>query len=243
MKRLGLIGFPLEHSFSQKYFTDKFEHEEINGFRYDHFPLENIDRLPELLQEYPNLMGLNVTIPHKETVIPKLDELDTHAAAIGAVNTIRINNGQLIGYNTDWIGFGDSLQPHLTPEIKKALVLGSGGSAKAVGYALKQLQIDFKTVSRTPGEERHRYEDLNAEILADHLLIVNCTPLGTFPNTEQFPPIPYSELSSRHLLYDLVYNPACTQFMLKGLSVGTRAVNGYEMLVSQAEASWKIWNS
>lgn len=242
MKRLGLIGFPLDHSFSQKYFTGKFSHEDIEGFSYDHFPHEHIEQLPELLREYPDIIGLNVTIPHKESVIPFLDELDEHAAAIGAVNTIQIANNRLIGHNTDWIGFRDSLVPHLTPDIKQALVLGSGGSAKAVCYALNQLGVKFSTVSRSGKNDGYLYEDLNAKIIAAHPLIVNCTPLGTFPEIDQFPPIPYPDLTPQHLLFDLVYNPACTQFMQKGLTVGARAVNGYEMLVGQAEAAWKIWN-
>lgn len=243
MKRLGLIGFPLEHSFSQKYFTGKFSHEEIAGWRYDHYPQEHVGQLPELLREYPDLVGLNVTIPHKESVIPFLDELDEHAATIGAVNTIQISTNRLIGFNTDWIGFRDSLRPHLTPDIQQGLVLGSGGSSKAVCYALKQLDIGFTIVSRKSINDGYQYKDLNAEIIAAHPLIINCTPLGTFPEIERFPPIPYNELTPHHLLFDLVYNPACTQFMLKGLAVGARATNGYQMLVGQAEAAWKIWNT
>lgn len=244
MRRFGLIGYPLEHSFSKRYFTDKFSREQIENCSYELFTLEKAEQLNNLLQCEKDLEGLNVTIPHKQSVIPLLEELDNHASAIGAVNTIDLRNGRKMGYNTDWIGFTDSLKPFLkSMEIDGALILGTGGSSKAVSYALQQLNIDAQLVSRNEKDGAINYSDLNEKTIAMNQLIVNCTPLGTFPKTEGFPEIPYGFLSSKHLLYDLVYNPEMTVFMKRGRETGAQVCNGYSMLVAQAEAAWKIWNS
>jgi len=243
MKQIGLIGFPLEHSFSQRYFTEKFEREAIENIRYENFPIESVNRFPELLNNHPNLVGLNVTIPYKSAIIPHLDELDEHASQIGAVNTIRIENGRSIGYNTDWLGFKNSLTPHLSSHIDRALLLGSGGAAKGVGYALQNMGIHAQVVSRNPAEDEWVYDKIEAATLNEFPLIVNCTPLGTYPNNEGLPQLPYDALDSNHLLFDLVYNPPITAFMQQGLDAGARAINGYEMLVYQAEAAWEIWNA
>ncbi len=241
MKRLGLIGFPLDHSFSQRYFTDKFSRELVTGYRYDLFPLTTIEELPALLNSHPDLIGLNVTIPFKEAVLDFLDETDKHATSIGAVNTIVIHDHQLRGYNTDWLGFCDSLVD-LDPSIEKAIILGSGGASKAVKYALSTLGIASTIVSRQRHQIALSYDQLSEKIIRDHRLIINCTPLGTFPRMHEFPPLPYEALTNDHFLYDLVYNPEETIFMQKGRAAGAQIKNGYDMLVSQAEHSWRLWH-
>lgn len=243
MQLFGLIGFPLGHSFSKGYFTAKFEKEQISDSTYENFPLPEISGFPELVRSLPHLRGLNVTIPHKTAVIPFLDELDPAAKEIGAVNTIRNEGGRFIGYNTDTIGFRESLEVLLQPHHKHALVLGTGGASKAVEYTLRQLGIDYRLVSRTPqGPGDLAYEQVDAAILDKYTLLINTTPLGMHPATDTAPPLPYEHLDARHFLYDLVYNPAKTLFLHKGEAQGAAIKNGHEMLVLQAEAAWKIWN-
>ena len=245
MRQFGLIGFPLGHSFSKKYFSEKFQNENIDA-RYDLYELSNISEFPNLRNSI-KLSGLNVTIPYKEQIIPLLDKLDDTAASIGAVNVIRFdydNNGKatLTGFNTDAIGFENSLKPFLKPHHKKALILGTGGASKAILYTLQQLGIECSYVSRSTREGQLTYSDLNEEILNDNLLIVNATPLGTFPKTDACPDIPYQFLTDKHLLFDVVYNPAETLFMKKGRDAGATALNGEEMLIGQAIAAWEISN-
>lgn len=245
MKRYGLIGFPLTHSFSKKYFSEKFAREEIQS-AYDNFEIDDINLLPEVIKQNTDLIGLNVTIPYKEKVIPYLDELDPSAKQIAAVNTIKIKRTgediHLTGYNTDTFGFKHSVIPSLTPDHKKALILGTGGASKAIKFVLNELSIPFRVVSRKASENILSYKELNKDILDDHQLIINCTPLGTFPNTEDCPDIPYQFLGKKHVLYDLVYNPETTLFMKHGLATGSKVKNGYEMLVLQAIRSYEIWN-
>ena len=246
MKLLGLIGYPLTHSFSEKYFSEKFHSEKISGYEYRNFPIETIGKLPEVLA-CKELIGLNVTIPYKEQVLPFLDELDEVAMQIGAVNTIRITEREgkrhLAGYNTDVYGFRQSLLPHLKPEHKNALILGTGGASKAIRNVLGELGIGFKMVSRRETGNTLGYHDLCMTVIRKNLLIINTTPLGTFPDVDSFPDIPYDLLTEKHLLYDLVYNPAETKFMMLGMQKGAKAVNGYEMLTLQAEKSWEIWTN
>lgn len=245
MRKFGLIGFPLGHSFSKKYFTEKFEREGLSDCSFDLYEIPEISMLPQLLHEHPELEGLSVTIPYKEKVIPFLDSLDPACEAIGAVNCIKIRKGKLTGHNTDYIGFKISLENWLGKEKTKALVLGTGGASKAVVQALKDLKIPYLMVSRTPEQEGQiSYGDLktNPRILEDHQLIVNTTPLGTYPNTEQMPEILPDLISARHKVYDLVYNPEKTFLMRSTEARGAMVKNGLEMLYLQAEAAWKIWN-
>ncbi len=246
MKQFGLIGYPLSHSFSEKYFRAKFRKEKITGYDYKLFPLETIEQFPELIKENPNLYGLNVTVPHKETIVNYLDALDETAKAVGAVNCIKIVKQQeeikLLGYNTDVYGFEEALKPILKSRHHHALILGSGGSAKAVASVLQKLQIDFVFVSRNPTtKEILLYNDLNKSIIREHLLIINTTPLGMYPETKNYPPIPYEYLGGQHLLFDLIYNPAQTVFLQKGEARGASIQNGIEMLHLQAEKSFEIW--
>ncbi len=243
MHLLGLIGFPLSHSFSKNYFTQKFEQEGIGGWRYELFPIPTIDDLLELLDDKPDLVGLNVTIPYKQAVIPFLHDTSHLPASLQACNCIRIRNGKLEGFNTDYIGFEKSLLPLLKPGHSKALVLGNGGASKAVMYVLQKLNIAYEVVSRQLHEgSTLTYKQLSPEIIASHTLIVNTTPLGTFPNVDECAPIDYNVIGSQHLLFDLVYNPEMTMFMRKGASRGAVVKNGFDMLVGQAETAWKIWN-
>jgi len=244
MNTYGLVGKPLAHSFSKKYFTQKFEAEGLVDNRFELFPLDNIRELTALVQKEPSLKGLAVTIPYKESVLPLLNRLDEKAREIGAVNCIRFDNGKLTGFNTDAIGFERSLVPHLTNVHKKALVLGSGGSSKAIQYVLRKLGIYFQVVSRYKNEKRHfiLYEEVTPGILQDHLLVVNCTPVGMFPDVYAQPPLPYNGIGQTHLLYDLIYSPAQTKFLTNGVQNGAVVKNGLEMLEIQAEENWKIWN-
>ncbi len=246
MRKYGLIGYPLSHSFSKRYFTEKFEKEGIGDAEYENYPLESIGELPELVRAEPALAGLNVTIPYKEKVIPFLDSLAGDASAVGAVNTIRISRSggiRLTGYNTDVWGFETTLRPLLKPWHTFALVLGTGGAAKAVGYVLKKLGMEVWFVSRHPrGDRAIRYNELTGLMLQKIKLIVNTTPLGMAPHTDTCPDIPYRYLTSEHLLYDLVYNPEETLFMKLGKERKATVVNGMQMLVQQAERSWQIWN-
>jgi shikimate dehydrogenase len=244
MKVYGLIGYPLGHSFSQKYFTEKFKQLGIENCRYEVFSLENINDLPELLKAQADLCGFNITIPHKQNIIPFLSSTNHLPAAINACNCVKINNGELIGYNTDVIGFELSLWQLLKPHHTKALILGNGGAAEAVKFVLNKLGIGFKVVSRQLHNGSHlTYQEINEKVIAEHSLIINTTPLGTYPKVDECPDIPYELLSLQHYLFDLVYNPEKTLFLQKGEQQGASIKNGYDMLVIQAEESWKIWNS
>jgi shikimate dehydrogenase len=247
MKLFGLIGYPLGHSFSAGYFADKFEKEGIKDCIYKNFPIDNIQKLHTIISENPELVGLNVTIPYKEQVIQFLDEVDEEAKIIGAVNTIKIsretNKIKLEGFNSDVYGFQTSLQPHLKPYHKNALILGTGGASKAIKFILKKLNIKFISASIEELKDGEiRYADINKAMIEDRLLIINATPLGTFPKVETFPEIPYEFISDKHVLFDLVYNPEETTFMRKGKQKGAIAINGLQMLHLQAERSWAIWN-
>ena len=238
MKIYGLIGKNISYSFSRNYFNNKFKDENILNSQYVNFDIDNLSELNNIFNM--NNYGFNVTIPYKEAIISYLDSLDFHAEQIGAVNTIKIENEKKIGFNTDWIGFKKSLEPLLKPHHKKALILGIGGASKAVIYALKQLQIQTLIVSRN-GETT--YEDLSQKIIQNHTIIINCTPVGTFPDTDSAPEIPYQFITKNHLIYDLIYNPAETLFLKKCKENGAVTKNGLEMLEIQAEESWEIWNS
>jgi len=245
MKTYGIIGNPLGHSFSKQYFTDKFQKEEIDA-QFLNFEIPSIDKVLDVVKDNPTLMGLCVTIPYKQEVMAYLDEVDPLAKEIGAVNSIQIRreNGKtyLKGYNTDIYGFGESLTDFIKGRELSALMLGTGGASKAVATALKNQNIEFITVSRTKSETTISYEDLSEEVISSHHLIINCTPLGTFPKIDACPDIEYSNVSEDHFLYDLVYNPSTTLFMSKGLEQGAKAHNGLRMLHLQAEKSWDIWN-
>lgn len=243
MKRYGLIGYPLSHSFSEKYFSEKFIREEIEDCSYELFPLENIEDVRLLFEVNKDLAGLNVTIPYKETVIQYLDDLDEVAEKIGAVNCIKIDEIQKIGFNTDHAGFRDSIKNLIKKHHHKALILGTGGSSKAIAFALKEIGLDFKYVSRAKKENCFIYEDLHKEIIEEYPVIINCTPAGMFPNINDCPKIPYAYLSKHNLLFDLIYNPEKTMFMEKGQQQGAIIKNGLEMLKLQAEYAWKIWNT
>lgn len=242
--KLGLLGRNISYSFSRNYFRKKFENEGIAHITYENFDIDTIDLFPKLIKRTPKLKGLNVTIPYKEVVIPFLDELNKEASEIGAVNTIKVHkSGKLIGYNTDYHGFEKSIKPLLNSKHTSALILGTGGASKAVVYALKNLGINCYYVSRRRSPKvSFTYDDLNQTIIKDHLLIVNCTPLGTFPNITDSPEIPYEAITKDHLLYDLIYNPAETQFLKNGKVRGATICNGQNMLELQAEKAWSIWN-
>ncbi|PAW93036.1 shikimate dehydrogenase [Mucilaginibacter sp. MD40] len=261
MKHLGLIGYPLSHSFSKKYFTEKFEKEGIEDCTYELYPLENIDDLPKLLHKNPYLCGLNVTIPHKVSVLKHLDWIEHDAKRVGAVNCIKVvsqspvstafsgelafNNDDLWleGHNTDIYGFDGSLNPLLTQNHDTALILGDGGAARAVKCVLENRGITYKTVTRKPAPGNLLFSELTVKDIEDNKLIINTTPLGTYPNVDECPPIPYEGVGHKHLLFDLVYNPEETLFLKKGKERGATIKNGYEMLVLQAEKAWEIWNS
>lgn len=254
-QKFGLIGKPLTHSFSKKHFSEKFEKEGLVHLSYHLFPLEKGEYFPFLKQINPNLKGLNVTIPYKETVVPFMDELSEEAAAIGAVNCINFLNGKMIGHNTDAYGFEVSLLKFLEQDDEKvsdifkvsdtlkALVLGTGGASKAIKYVFKKHNIEFLVLSRTKGKGDLIYEELNEELITKYQLIVNTTPLGTFPNIDTCPNIPYEFLGTNHFLYDVVYNPEESLFLQKGKKRGASIKNGAEMLYLQAEKSWEIWKN
>lgn len=246
MQKYGLIGYPLKHSFSIGYFNEKFRSEGINA-EYVNFEIPKISDFTEIIEENPDLCGLNVTIPYKEQVIPFLNELDPDTAKIGAVNVIKIvrqkGKVKLIGYNSDIIGFTQSIQPLLQPHHKKALILGTGGASKAIYHGLKNLGLESTFVSRvSESKEVLTYEKLTPEIIKEHTVIVNCTPVGMYPKVNFCPDIPYESLTPNHLLYDLLYNPNVTLFMKKGEEQGAVTKNGLEMLLLQAFAGWEIWN-
>ena len=242
MRLFGLIGYPLGHSFSKRYFTQKFETEHIPDCRYELFPLSSISELPALLAANPSLEGLNITIPYKKAVLPFLNSSEL-PAGLDACNCIRIRNGKLHGYNTDVLGFEKSLLPLLRPVHNRALVLGNGGAAESIMFVLKKRGIPFELVSRQlHGNSTMTYADLTTDLIRRHTLIINTTPLGTFPHPEHCPDIPYEGITEEHLLYDLVYNPPETLFLRKGKERGAVIKNGEEMLVIQAEESWTFWN-
>lgn len=242
-KRYGLIGRNIGYSFSRTYFGKKFSAEHFQEYTYENFDLQSISEFPELLANHPDIKGLNVTIPYKEAILPYLDELSENAQKIGAVNVIRFKkNGKIKGYNSDWYGFKKALTPLLLPNHKKALILGTGGAAKAVAFALEKMGILYAFVSRNDYPNAIRYEHLNETIFDTYSIIINCTPLGTFPNVDQCPPIPYTYFTSRHIAFDLIYNPEKTLFLQQAEAQGALIENGYPMLVFQAEKAWKIWN-
>ena len=238
----GLIGITLTHSFSPAYFKKKFAALNIDA-TYEPFPIPYIRDLPAILENNPPLAGLNVTIPYKEAVMPYLDEIDPVALHIGAVNCIVIREGWKKGYNTDALAFEQSLNPLLTPELTSALILGTGGSSKTIAYVLTQLGIPFQKVSRGNKNGTLSYEELTPEIISQHKLIINTTPLGMYPNTEDAPPISYEGIGEHHVLYDLIYNPEETRFLWLGKQNGATIKNGFEMLQLQAEASWELWSN
>jgi len=247
MKKYGLIGFPLTHSFSKRYFTEKFETEKIDS-TYENFEIDDISKFPEIIKNNPEIIGLNVTIPYKEKVIPFLNELNDSSREIGAVNTVKITRTEsgvfLKGFNTDTFGFETSLKPLLKEHHKKALILGTGGASKALKYVLTKLGIEFISASIEELKENEiKYDEIDEKMMKERLLIINATPLGTYPKTEAFPNIPYQFITEKHLLFDLVYNPEVTQFMAKGMQKGATVKNGYEMLLNQAIKSFEIWNS
>jgi shikimate dehydrogenase len=243
VKKYGLIGYPLTHSFSKKYFSDKFKKLQIeNENEYDLYEIENAADMPHIFQENTNLIGLNVTIPHKQAVIQMMDNLDVSAEKVGAVNVIKKTPNGLTGYNSDYYGFKRSLLEFLNGvKISNALILGYGGAAKAVKVVLQDLGIFVTVVSRKESEKTITYEEANS-ILGLHHLIVNCSPVGTYPNIDQAPAIAYEMIGPQHFLFDLVYNPEETLFLKKGKDNGASVQNGYNMLVYQAEKSWEIWN-
>lgn len=242
MHKFGLVGKNISYSFSKTFFSEKFEKENLTH-SYENFDLESIQLFPKILSENKNLKGLNVTIPYKQTIISYLDSLDTDAETIGAVNTVKILDGnKLKGFNTDHFGFQKSLEEFLPLKQKTALIFGTGGSSKAIAFALKNLGFEFQFVSRKKNSCL-KYTDLNKAIIEKYLLLINCTPLGTFPNVEQSIPIPYQFITKNHLLFDLVYNPSETAFLKLGKQQGASISNGRKMLEFQAEKSWEIWNS
>ena len=244
VKLFGLLGKNIEYSFSRGYFSDKFQNLKLKKHKYVNFDLGDIKNFPMIIQQNENLKGFNVTIPYKEKVIPFLDKLDKTAKKIGAVNTVKLTKrGNLKGYNSDVVGFEKSIMPLLKNHHKKALILGTGGASKAHAYALKRNDIKYIFVSRNPeGRKEISYDKLNEEIIKKYAIIINSTPLGTSPNIEKCPNIPYKYISEKHILFDLIYNPAITTFLSKGKAKGATIKNGLEMLELQAEESWRIWN-
>ena len=243
MAKYGLIGKNIGYSFSKTFFTSKFTQENRSD-TYVNFDIESIDMLKEIIRDNNTLKGLNITIPYKESVIPLLDCIHKKAKNIGAVNTIKIHrDGTLEGFNTDHYGFSKSLSDFFPLKSKTALILGTGGAAKAIAYVLKTLEFEYQYVSRTKTETTLSYDELNRAIISNHYLIINCTPLGTFPKVEELPNIPYQFLTSHHLLFDLIYNPHETAFLKRGLAKGARGSNGLKMLEYQAKKAWSIWKS
>ncbi|QKJ64371.1 shikimate dehydrogenase [Flavobacterium sp. M31R6] len=242
-KRFGLLGRNISYSFSKGYFTEKFSKEHFEGCSYENFDIPKINDFTELIKNNTDLNGLNVTIPYKESVIPFLDKLSKNAEQIGAVNTIKFTKkGKLKGYNTDYYGFKKSLEPLLQPHHKKALILGTGGASKGVAFALDQLDITYTFVSREAKQNCIDYSLINATTFDNYQIIINCTPVGTSPNVDLFPLIPYEFFTEKHIAYDLIYNPAETQFLSKAKAHGAQIKNGLDMLIFQAEKAWKIWN-
>jgi shikimate dehydrogenase len=243
MRRYGLIGYPLGHSFSKRYFTEKFEREGLSDCSYELYPLQSITELPHLLKDHPDLRGLNVTVPYKKAVLPYLDSTEHLPKGLLACNCIKIENKKLIGYNTDYIGFEKSLVPLLQPHHKKALLLGQGGATESVAFVLKKLNIGYSIVSRNLHDKaKLTYSEIDEKTIQEHPVIVNSTPLGASPDIDTCPDIPYQFITERHLLFDLVYNPPKTLFLKKGEQRGALIKNGEEMLKIQAEENWLVWN-
>lgn len=243
MFKLGLVGKNISYSFSRAYFKNKFDEEHISNVTYENFDIQEIKMFPSIIKNTENLKGLNVTIPYKQAVIPYLDKISKQAKEIGAVNTIKITKkGKLIGYNTDCYGFEKSLKPLLKSYHKNALILGTGGASKAVAYSLEKLGITYKYVSRTPSINGFTYENLTQNDVERNLIIINCTPLGTFPNIADFPNIPYGSITKNHILFDLIYNPEETRFLKLGKEKKATTLNGLNMLKLQAEKAWSIWD-
>jgi shikimate dehydrogenase len=242
-QQMGLVGKNIDYSFSKAYFTTKFKEPKLARFTYSNFDLATISEFPKIVKENPNLKGLNVTIPYKEAVIPYLNQLSKKAAKIGAVNTIKFTKkGTLKGYNTDCYGFKKALKKVLQPHHKRALILGTGGASKAVAFALNELAIGFTFVSREAVPPALSYAQLDATVFENYPIIINCTPLGTFPNVSECPPLPYATLTANHLVFDLIYNPEETLFLKKAKAQGATTKNGWDMLIYQAEKAWEIWN-
>jgi len=239
----GLLGRNIDYSFSRKYFTERFERDQQSHFSYVNFDLQDISEFPAVIKNNRDLKGLNVTIPYKESVIPFLDKMSKNATKIGAVNTIKFTKkGYLKGYNTDYYGFRKTLKPLLQPHHKKALILGTGGASKGVAFALEQLGILYTFVSRTASENAIDYSLINVTTFDNYQIVINCTPIGTSPEVDKFPDLPYEYFTDKHIAFDLIYNPEETLFLKKAKTNGAVVKNGYDMLVFQAEKSWKIWN-
>lgn len=245
MDKYGIIGYPLGHSFSPGFFNEKFINEGIDAV-YERYELSQIDLLPEIIASNPELCGLNVTIPYKQQIMQYLDELSEEAREIGAVNVVKVtHNGKnvhLKGFNSDVIGFSRSIEPLLEKHHKKALILGTGGAAQAIDYGLKQLGLETIKVSRYERPDTIQYDKITPDVIKEYKVIINCTPIGMYPNTEECPNLPYEAMDSQHLLYDLIYNPDTTLFMKKGMERGAVVKNGLEMLLLQAYASWEFWH-
>jgi shikimate dehydrogenase len=242
-KIFGLVGRNISYSFSAGYFTTKFKELGLKKYSYTNFDIENIDKLKKIIKKTEGLRGLNVTIPYKEEVIPLLNKLSKNAEIIGAVNTITVSKkGKTKGYNTDYYGFKKALEPLLLPHHTKALILGTGGASKAVAYALRKMMIEYDFVSRTGSETVFAYDELDADVFADYQIIINTSPVGTFPDIDECPPLDYSLFTENHIAFDLVYNPAETKFLRLAKQSGADTENGYAMLVHQAEKAWEIWN-
>lgn len=238
----GLVGKDISYSFSRGYFKKKFEALGLSNHAYNNFDLQSISEFPTIFENTSNIQGINVTIPYKEEVIQFLDEIDVAAKKIGAVNTIKFTKNGMIGYNTDAYGFQKSIEPYLKNHHKKALILGTGGASKAIAFVLEELGITFSFVSRSGKNNAFKYQEITDEIISEHTLIINCSPVGTFPNVEEKPTIPYNSISKEHLLFDLIYNPEETVFLAAGKANGATICNGHRMLEFQAEKSWSIWN-
>ena len=239
--RFGLVGKNISYSFSKGYFTDKFSDLGLDGYSYENFDLQSIEKFPEMLRSNPDLLGLNVTIPYKREVMSYLDGLDAKAKEIGAVNTIQFDGKRLIGHNTDAYGFQKSIEPFLQPHHTQALILGTGGASKAIAFVFGQLGIAVTYVSRNPDQQQIGYGDLDRTLLENHPIVVNCTPLGTHPDIVRKPDIPYKHLTDQHLLFDFIYNPEKTAFLEEGERRGAQIVNGLRMLQLQADRAWEIW--
>jgi len=244
MNKLGLLGKNISYSFSKSYFKEKFKNENINNTTYENFDIKNINAFPSIIKETEGLKGMNVTIPYKEQVMPFLDKINKKAKAIGAVNTIKITKkGKLIGYNTDCYGFKKTLKPHIKSHHKKALILGTGGASKAIAFTLKEMGITYQYVSRTLSDRvGFSYNTLTENDVKNHQIIINCSPVGTFPNVKDCPNIPYQSINENHILFDLIYNPEETKFLKLGKKHKADTINGLGMLEFQAEKAWSIWN-
>lgn len=240
----GLIGKNIPYSFSKRYFTEKFSQLNLSNHEFHNFDIDNLDELPLILKNFPHVKGLSVTIPYKEQIIKYLDDISVEAKEIGAVNCVKVKNHQLIGYNTDIFGFENSFKPLLKSKHQKALILGTGGASKAVKFVLDKLLIPFISVSRNPiKNDEISYQSLTVDIIKKHQIIINCSPVGTFPFVNDFPIIPYESITKSHYLFDLIYNPSETLFLKKGKERGATTKNGLEMLENQADKAWEIWTS